>query len=287
MTTEDDFSDSPIQPSKEMQFVITMANLLKYERCPVLLSLAVAQACLESSFSRKSFHNNIYGIKCHPGVKCMDAKTKEVVDGEYKDFKLAFAVYDSIGDCIADYNRIMSYYRYKPVREAKDYKEACRQVKACGYATGKLYDINLIKLIERYKLYELDFNMQPDDYITHNFKFKEFFSNDISGIKVAPLEFLLDNIKTIAKQLQLVRNYYKLPIKINSAYRTRDWNERIGGKPNSLHLLGLAADIKPLWHISIDEFYKKIKELTTFKGYGLSVNWIHLDIRKDFTVWIY
>ena len=131
-------------------------NSLQSKSFAVNKSLAIAQACIESGFGKHSFHNNIYGIKCHAGVKCMDAKTKEVINGEYKDFKLAFATYDSIDDCIIDYNRVMGYPRYKPVREAKDYKEACRQVKLCGYATGKLYDVNLIKLIEQYKLYELD-----------------------------------------------------------------------------------------------------------------------------------
>jgi hypothetical protein len=250
-------------------------NLLQTKTFVVNKSMAIAQACIESGFGKHSFHNNIYGIKCHKGVKCMDAKTKEVVNGEYKDFKLAFAVYDSIDDCIADYNRIMSLPRYKPVREAKDYKEACYQVKKCGYATGKLYDINLIKLIEEYKLMEI--------YLTPNFKLSEFACKDGTPVP----DFLIDNIKLVATELQKVRDYYGKPIRINSGYRTKEWNDKVGGSPKSYHLVCLAADTKPMWQISIDEYYKKVKELTNFKGYGISLNFLHTDLRKDYQVWIY
>ena len=255
-------------------------NLLQSKSFVVNKSLAIAQACIESGFGKHSFHNNIYGIKCHKGVKCMNAKTKEVVNGEYKDFKLAFAIYDSIDDCITDYNRIMSLPSYKPVREAKDYKEACYQVKKCGYATGKLYDINLIKLIDKYKLYELD-NMNT--YLTKNFKLSEFACKDGTPVP----DYLIDNVRLVAEQLQIVRDYFGKPIKVNSGYRTREYNIKVGGSPKSYHLLGLAADIKPLWDIPINEFYKTVKKLTNFMGYGIGTTFLHCDLRKDFTVWIY
>lgn len=259
----------------------------------VLQSLLIAQICLESGYGKHIFHNNCLGIKCHEGVKCMDAKTKEVVNGEYKDFKLAFAVYDSIDDCITDYNRIMSLPRYKPVRQAKDYKQACKQIKLCGYATGKNYDTNLIKLIEKYKLYELDKKMttnypyekvSPDDYIVPNFKYKEFFCKD----GTEPPDYMAENIYEVALELQKVRDYYGKPIKINSAYRTKKYNDSLpNASKTSYHLLGLAVDVKPLWDIPINEFYKVVKKLTNFKGYGIGVNFLHLDLRKTYTVWNY
>ena len=40
---------------------------------------------------------------------------------------------------------------------------------------------------------------------------------------------VLDNIKILAEQLQIVRNKLNKPIKINSAYRCPKHNEIIGG----------------------------------------------------------
>lgn len=244
-------------------------------------SLLVAQICLESGFGKHIFHNNCLGIKCHKGVDCLNAKTKEYIDGSYKDYKLAFAVYPTISDCIADYLNILNRPRYRPVRLAKDYLEATEQIRLCGYATSPTYTKNLRNIITKYKLYELD-NMK-DIQLTPNFKLSEFACKDGTPV---PLH-LIDNVRLVATELQKVRDYYGKPIRINSGYRTKSWNESVGGKPSSLHLLGMAADVKPLWNISIDEFYKKVKEITNFNGYGLSLNWIHLDTRKDYTVWTY
>jgi len=254
---------------------IEFINLLQSKTFAVNKSLAIAQACIESGFGKHSFHNNIYGIKCHKGVKCMNAKTKEVVNGEYKDFKLAFAIYDRIDDCIADYNRIMSLPRYKPVREAKDYREACYQVKACGYATSILYATNLIKLIERYKLNDMQ--------LTTNFKLSEFNCKDGTPVP----EHLIDNVRLVATELQKVRDYYGKKIKVNSAYRTPEYNKKVGGSPTSYHLLALAADTKPLWNIDIGEYFKVVKKLTNFMGYGIGTTFLHSDLRDKFTVWIY
>jgi len=57
---------------------------------------------------------------------------------------------------LRDYARLMNISRYKPVREAKNYLEATEQVVACGYATSPTYRDSLRKIIEQYKLYELD-----------------------------------------------------------------------------------------------------------------------------------
>jgi uncharacterized protein YcbK (DUF882 family) len=247
----------------------------------VLQSLLIAQICLESGFGKHSFYNNYLGIKYHGTGNYKEGKTKEFIDGVYVDRVLRFAVYDSITDNINDYLSIMGRDRYRPVRMAKDYIEATKQIRLCGYATSPKYTENLRNIITKYKLNELD-NMK-DIYVTPNFRLKEFACKDGTAVP----DYLMDNVKQVATQLQLVRDYYKLPIKINSAYRTSEYNKLVGGKPDSYHLLALAVDIKPLWHISIDEFYKKVKELTTFKGFGLSINWVHLDLRPVYTVWVY
>ena len=42
--------------------------------------------------------------------------------------------------------------------------------------------------------------------------------------------------------LQAVRDYYNQPVKVTSAARCLRHNTRVGGKPNSLHLVGRAVD---------------------------------------------
>lgn len=51
------------------------------------------------------------------------------------------------------------------------------------------------------------------------------------------------NVNFLAK-LDEAREIAEIPFIINSAYRTKEHNKKVGGKPNSSHLRGLAVDIK-------------------------------------------
>lgn len=76
-----------------------------------------------------------------------------------------------------------------------------------------------------------------------------------------------------------LRRVINRPIYINSGYRCKKENRRIGGAPGSYHLLGMAADIHA------DDFL--LSELLTyaqeieFNGIGFyeKKNFLHLDIR--------
>jgi len=127
---------------------------------PVLKSLAISQACLESAFGRKHFYNNLFGIKCRDPKKyagCRLGKTQEYIGGSYGNYKLAFQCYNNFRESLQDYADLMRIARYKPVREARNYIEATDQIRKCGYATSPTYTQNLRKIIEDYKLYELDY----------------------------------------------------------------------------------------------------------------------------------
>ena len=68
------------------------------------------------------------------------------------------------------------------------------------------------------------------------FKLKEFDSPDLSGSgQLMDPDFLnlLDKAREVAN----------IPFKINSGVRTEEHNKSCGGKVNSSHLKGLAADI--------------------------------------------
>ena len=74
--------------------------------------------------------------------------------------------------------------------------------------------------------------------LTENFSKSEFDSKDGAAM---PLE-VLQNIKELANNLQVLRDHLGKSIDINSGYRSPSHNKKIGVK-NSQHLLGNAADI--------------------------------------------
>ena len=71
-----------------------------------------------------------------------------------------------------------------------------------------------------------------------NFTFDEFDCND--GTKV-PLN-LYPNLIKVARNMQVLRDYVGKPIRVNSGYRTEDYNKKIGGVKNSFHKKALACD---------------------------------------------
>ena len=75
--------------------------------------------------------------------------------------------------------------------------------------------------------------------LTKNFSRKEFECKDGSPMTIAQFE----NIKELAKNLQVLRDALDKPIHITNAYRSRNHNQSVGGSKTSQHILGKAADI--------------------------------------------
>jgi len=75
--------------------------------------------------------------------------------------------------------------------------------------------------------------------LTENFNIREFYCND--GTRI-PQEYI-ENVIELAENLQVLRDYAGAAIRVNSGYRHRDYNTRIGGAKNSQHLYACAADI--------------------------------------------
>lgn len=80
--------------------------------------------------------------------------------------------------------------------------------------------------------------------------------------------------------LEDIRNHFNAPIIINSAYRTPEWNSRVGGTKNSFHIKGMAADIRVKGHSS--------REVAKYIAYELMPDWggvirytnfVHVDVR--------
>ena len=71
--------------------------------------------------------------------------------------------------------------------------------------------------------------------VSANFLVNEFACKD--GSDIVPIDMELVSV------LQDVRNHFKVPVTINSAYRTPAYNKKVGGVTASQHIRGTAADI--------------------------------------------
>lgn len=130
------------------------------ESTGILASLTAAQAFIESNKGNSGLTqsaNNLFGMKGTYNGQSVTMKTKEYVNGAYVVVNAAFRKYPdwltSIRDHSGLFNRLS---RYKNLRGEKDYKTACKNVQADGYATSPSYADTLIRIIEQYKLYEWD-----------------------------------------------------------------------------------------------------------------------------------
>lgn len=91
--------------------------------------------------------------------------------------------------------------------------------------------------------------------------------------------------------LDFIRETVGQSLKINSGYRTKKHNDRVGGVPNSAHTKGLAADIKyangaQLYSIMDAALEHGIQRM----GIDFKKKFIHLDADKSLpypTVWTY
>ena len=121
--------------------------------------------------------------------------------------------------------------------------------------------------------------------LTDNFDLNEFGCNDGTPV---PQEYIA-NVQKLAEQLQVLRDYLGEPLHINSAYRTPAYNKKVGGKPESQHMIGKAADItckskSPKQLKAIIERLIKAKKLW-FGGVGLYPGFVHVDIRTTVARW--
>lgn len=114
--------------------------------------------------------------------------------------------------------------------------------------------------------------------LTKNFNLSEFTKNGND----LPLE-LLDNMKLLTKNLQVLRDYLNEPIHINSGYRSPEYNKKIGGVTNSQHMKGKASDIT-VGSLTPHQLYDVIESLISQGkmmqgGLGLYPSFVHYDVR--------
>ena len=114
------------------------------------------------------------------------------------------------------------------------------------------------------------------------FKLSEFDSPDKTGSG--------DNMdEKFLQMLDNARHIAGVPFKINSGFRTKSHNKKVGGVNNSSHLYGLAADIK----CDTDaERWAIVNALVQvgFTRIGIAKTFIHVDTDEDKNsnrIWVY
>ncbi len=130
--------------------------IAEMKRSGVPASITMAQACLESGdgnsrLAKKA--NNHFGIKCHN-----DWKGKKIYHDDDEKNE-CFRKYNSVAESFRDHSNYLTgtpRYSFLFDLNPADYKAWARGLKKAGYATNNNYANALIKIIEDYKLYELD-----------------------------------------------------------------------------------------------------------------------------------
>ena len=113
--------------------------------------------------------------------------------------------------------------------------------------------------------------------LTPNFSLNEFVAEGDT-----PDHSAMDNLINLANRLQVLRDLFGDPIKITSGYRSPEHNKKIGGKENSYHLHGMAADIVVEgWNAR--DVQLLLKDWSG--GLGCYVTFTHVDIRPTKARW--
>ena len=115
--------------------------------------------------------------------------------------------------------------------------------------------------------------------LSSNFKVKEFACKDGSdAVLVAP---------RLVMVLQSIRDHFGAPITINSAYRTPQYNDKVGGAAQSQHCYGTAADItvKGVSVSKVAEYARKRMPdwggVGSYKAQGCT----HIEVRETRSDW--
>lgn len=114
--------------------------------------------------------------------------------------------------------------------------------------------------------------------LSDNFSVSEFACKDGSDT------ILIDS--ELVEILQKIRNHFKAPLIITSAYRHKEYNKKIGGVSNSRHIKGEAADIC-IEGVAPEKIAQYAEYIMPSKGgIGCYSNFVHTDIRPNRSRWV-
>lgn len=78
--------------------------------------------------------------------------------------------------------------------------------------------------------------------LTPNFSLEELTITQVRDVDNTPPRDAAEHLKLVAAALEQVRTLLGHPIIVNSGYRSPEVNAKVGGVPQSAHMVGYAAD---------------------------------------------
>lgn len=115
-----------------------------------------------------------------------------------------------------------------------------------------------------------------------NFKMSEFTATS-TGKSNIPNNIQKSNICYVAWRLQSIRDKIGLPIVVDSGFRSPQVNHLVGGSPTSLHLQGLAVDIRidNISHKLMPQFLQAVLDTQPLEIHFNSHRMLHLSWHPD------
>lgn len=92
----------------------------------------------------------------------------------------------------------------------------------------------------------------------NHFKFQELITTSTGLDNHPTCDEHLANLAVLWQILNHLREEFGRAIYVNSAYRTKEVNDRVGGAKKSYHLQGRAADIRPKDQQHLKQLYDTI-----------------------------
>ena len=124
--------------------------------------------------------------------------------------------------------------------------------------------------------------------LSQNFTLQELIYSDTANaykINNTPSEPVINNLKSLCENvLQPLRNALGCPIVITSGFRCAVLNKKVGGQPNSQHLMGQAADLV-VPQKNLKDVFNYIKSHLNYDQllyeYSKTDKWIHVSSKND------
>ena len=110
---------------------------------------------------------------------------------------------------------------------------------------------------------------------------------ELYHIDNTPTKEVIENLKKVMYILDMVRVHMGKPIFVNSGYRCKKLNEKVGGVQKSMHIKGLAADFRTEEREDIKKMFEFLKKnQKEFKIIEL-INYtifIHVGVSESLTI---